>query len=206
MSITSRGGPPPAFMHPDPYAYLRYEDLPDLVAQLNYLYSMRGEPLVDLSDPERMPLDLELERHIAAVDEEIERRRRGRQDIEGAMSDARWRYGLARRVKGAYDLADYVARDCGQSPRRHGRCTMFHSPFRGDRNPSFAVYEDGRWFDFGTGEGGDIIDYVRRRNPGETWDHCVIGLASMAGIPIPDPPPPARTSGRRLRVREVRRG
>jgi hypothetical protein len=38
------------------------------------------------------------------------------------------------------------------------------SPFREDKNPSFSVWQDGRgnwrWKDFGTGEGGDIIDFA----------------------------------------------
>jgi hypothetical protein len=37
------------------------------------------------------------------------------------------------------------------------------SPFRSDRNPSFSVYADGRrWKDFGTEEGGDVVDFVAK--------------------------------------------
>ncbi len=36
------------------------------------------------------------------------------------------------------------------------------SPFRDDRKPSFSIYDDGRKFkDHGTGESGDVIDFVR---------------------------------------------
>ena len=39
--------------------------------------------------------------------------------------------------------------------------TACRSPFREDHNPSFSVYDDGRkWKDFGTGEGGDAVDFV----------------------------------------------
>jgi hypothetical protein len=35
------------------------------------------------------------------------------------------------------------------------------APYREDRKPSFSVYRDGlRWKDFGTGEGGDAIDFL----------------------------------------------
>lgn len=37
------------------------------------------------------------------------------------------------------------------------------SPFREDRSPSFSIHDDGRrWTDHGTGEGGDVIDFVCR--------------------------------------------
>lgn len=36
-----------------------------------------------------------------------------------------------------------------------------HSPFREDTEPSFSIFENGqRWKDFGTGEGGDVIDFI----------------------------------------------
>ena len=35
------------------------------------------------------------------------------------------------------------------------------SPLRVDRHPSFSVFNDGRaWNDFGTDEGGDVIDFI----------------------------------------------
>ncbi len=35
------------------------------------------------------------------------------------------------------------------------------SPFREDKNPSFSISKDGRkWKDFGTGQGGDVIDFI----------------------------------------------
>ena len=37
------------------------------------------------------------------------------------------------------------------------------SPFREDRNPSFSIFADGRgWKDFATGEGGDVVSFVKR--------------------------------------------
>jgi hypothetical protein len=44
---------------------------------------------------------------------------------------------------------------------------MYHSPFREDRNASFKVdYGLNVWHDFGTGEGGSIIDLVMK------MEHC----------------------------------
>lgn len=46
------------------------------------------------------------------------------------------------------------------SPRATGAC---RSPFREDRTPSFSIHDEGRrWKDFGTGEGGDAIDFIAR--------------------------------------------
>jgi hypothetical protein len=37
------------------------------------------------------------------------------------------------------------------------------SPFRVDHKPSFSVYDGGRrWYDHGTGEGGDVVDFISR--------------------------------------------
>ena len=42
-----------------------------------------------------------------------------------------------------------------------GKCVC--SPFREEKNPSFSVYDDGRrWRDFGSGESGDVLDFVGR--------------------------------------------
>ena len=46
---------------------------------------------------------------------------------------------------------------------REGRCFKFKSPFREERTASLAVYpESNSWFDFGSGEGGDIISFFRK--------------------------------------------
>jgi hypothetical protein len=38
-----------------------------------------------------------------------------------------------------------------------------HSPFRDDFKPSFSVNDDGTlWYDFGTGDGGDTVDFFQR--------------------------------------------
>ncbi len=66
-------------------------------------------------------------------------------------------------------------------PSKSCRC-----PWREDRSPSFSVYEDGhRWKDHGTGEGGDVVDFLAMASG------CSLGEASkrlieMAGV-MPKP-------------------
>jgi len=47
----------------------------------------------------------------------------------------------------------------------YGYYDMYHCPFRDDRNASFKVdYQKNVWHDFGTNEGGTMIDLVMRMN------------------------------------------
>lgn len=62
----------------------------------------------------------------------------------------------------------------GISPvKENVRYGMYHSPFREDRDASMKVdYNQNLWIDYGTGEGGSIIDLVSR------IDKCSIGEAA----------------------------
>jgi len=46
--------------------------------------------------------------------------------------------------------------------KKEGRCWKFPSPFREEHDPSFAVYENDTWYDFGSGEGGDTVEFFRK--------------------------------------------
>ena len=47
--------------------------------------------------------------------------------------------------------------------RRNDRYGMYHSPFREDKDANLKVdYNQNLWIDYGTGEGGSIIDLVMR--------------------------------------------
>jgi hypothetical protein len=51
---------------------------------------------------------------------------------------------------------------------------MYHSPFREDHTPSMKVdYNKNLWYDFGTNEGGSIIDLVMK------MDKCTLGEAIL---------------------------
>lgn len=60
-------------------------------------------------------------------------------------------------------IRDYLSRRGIQPARENSRCGFYLSPFRAELTPSFKVdYVQNLWCDFGTGEGGSIIDLVMR--------------------------------------------
>lgn len=70
------------------------------------------------------------------------------------------------------------------------------SPFRDDRSASFSVYDGGRkWKDFGTGEGGDVADFLAAAS-GSSPEDGARRLIQMAGVL-----PPERTKSPRKSVR-----
>jgi CHC2 zinc finger len=66
--------------------------------------------------------------------------------------------------------------------------TSCQAPYREDRKPSFSVYRDGmRWKDFGSGEGGDAIDFLGKVR-GVTNGEAVRQFLELAsGIPCEPP-------------------
>ena len=56
-------------------------------------------------------------------------------------------------------LVQAVASKWSDAGRGQWRCC---SPLRQEKTPSFYVYENGSWFDFGVHEGGDTIEFVMR--------------------------------------------
>jgi hypothetical protein len=57
------------------------------------------------------------------------------------------------------DIVDYLSR-CGYQPQKiSGHQYWYSSPFREEQTPSFKVNRKlNRWFDFGEGKGGNLID------------------------------------------------
>lgn len=61
------------------------------------------------------------------------------------------------------------------------------SPFRQDRNPSFSVYDDGRyWKDHATNEGGDAIAFYAAAHDGMSRKEAWKAFCVMAGTLEPD--------------------
>ena len=66
------------------------------------------------------------------------------------------------------EIKDIIIREYlkqkGIFPKRdYGYYGMYHCPYREDRNASFKVdYNKNVWHDFGTNEGGSIIDLIMR--------------------------------------------
>jgi hypothetical protein len=59
------------------------------------------------------------------------------------------------------------------------------SPFRKEKTPSFFVNDQkGAWFDFSSGQNGDIFDFVMATE-GLTLSGAVERLAKLAGLPLP---------------------
>jgi Toprim-like len=74
-----------------------------------------------------------------------------------------------------YSIVDYMSRMGYRFVHRQTNGgAMYHSPLRADRSPSFSAWpgRDGlwRWFDSGTGQGGDIIDLHRELTGGGPED------------------------------------
>jgi hypothetical protein len=61
-------------------------------------------------------------------------------------------------------IADFLEQRGVKSRTINGK-VFFSAPYRDDPNPSMKIdLESNRWYDFGTGEKGDIIDLVRKIN------------------------------------------
>ena len=85
------------------------------------------------------------------------------------------------RERGADLLVGICEESCRLFPAGRGtfKCA---SPIRaGDKDPSFYIYPEGRWYDFGTQESGDVLDFVRRVTNCSFRD-AVDDVAKRAGL------------------------
>jgi DNA primase len=58
-------------------------------------------------------------------------------------------------------IKEFLARRGIHPAKEHGYYGLYHSPIRKDSAPSFKVdYRANLWYDFGTGKGGSIVDFV----------------------------------------------
>ena len=68
----------------------------------------------------------------------------------------------------------------------HDRHSMYYSPFREERTPSFHIStEQNVWYDFGTSEGGGVLDLVRRLRRC-SWEEAYDFLATIDRTIVPD--------------------
>lgn len=180
----------------------RYWPLSDLQAALDASYSDLGEVREKPESPDRLVTESVIESRIHRLGAEMRRRIRGGQDLEAARHDAR-RYPpeLIRHLKEAIDLRDVIARDTGIAIPANGK---IRSPLRSDdHTPSFKVGPK-HFYDFGTHEHGDLIDW-RMRWHHVPWWQAVESYAVEAGISFSQPSR-HRASNRSLHVREVSDG
>lgn len=59
-------------------------------------------------------------------------------------------------------------------------------PFHQEKTPSFTVNDEGLWYCFGCGEGGDIFEFVQRHEAVDFME-AVRSLAERAGLEMPQP-------------------
>ncbi len=73
--------------------------------------------------------------------------------------------------------------------KRAGRELKGLSPFKQERTPSFFVNDHkGSWFDFSSGQNGDIFKFVMLTE-GLSFPEAVERLAEEAGLPVPKASP-----------------
>jgi len=65
-------------------------------------------------------------------------------------------------VRNKNPIADVVGESV--KVRRFGRYLKCPSPFRQEKDPSFVIYADESWFDYGINIGGDVFAYVQKRD------------------------------------------
>src|SRR5215217_2428090 len=66
-----------------------------------------------------------------------------------------------------------------------GRCAL---PDHEDRTPSFYIYPPGRWWCYGCGRGGDVVDLeFHCGDYGELWE-AMVSLAVEYGVELPRRP------------------
>jgi hypothetical protein len=84
------------------------------------------------------------------------------------------------RIRRSFSLAGEVSR--WVALKRIGTRYVAKCPFHSERQPSFTVYETrGRFYCYGCGARGDIIDFVRRTQPGLTNTLDVVDYLTGGG-------------------------
>ena len=90
-------------------------------------------------------------------------------------------------IKAANPLVETVTRLTGQPIVRH----KIKAPWRNEDTPSLHVYEDGSWWDYGSGVGGDVLDFVgyfyfgTAYNPHVHFTEVIDRLGSLGIRPLP---------------------
>ena len=89
--------------------------------------------------------------------------------------------------------------------KRRGRNLVGLCPFHGEKTPSFNIYpENGSFYCFGCGAGGDVITFVRKIENLDYID-AVKFLAQRAGMDMPENSYDSSMSELRRRIFEANR-
>lgn len=81
-------------------------------------------------------------------------------------------------------LTDILAR-LGHTPAKtSGDDVWYPSPFREEEEPSFKInVRENVWYDFGAGEGGNVLDFMMRLNQHRSVSQALQELESLMGRP-----------------------
>lgn len=107
---------------------------------------------------------------------------------------------LLQKSQGLLPLPQLIVKlgDAQLSPPEIARGAVIRSPLREDRNPSFSIYNRGgkwRWSDKGTGDGGDEVDYIARRD-GLSNPEARAKYLALAGVAGRDGPAAAKPTAK----------
>ena len=92
---------------------------------------------------------------------------------------------LLDQIKARINLIDEVRKVVPQLKKK-GRYWWGNCPFHNEKSPSFHVREEGNYYCFGCGAGGDIFGFVQETQGG-TFPEVVERLAKQAGVALPKP-------------------
>lgn len=94
-------------------------------------------------------------------------------------------------VREAVPIADIAGRYTTLEPLGSGRawytgrCPM---PDHEDKTPSFYIYPERRWYCFGCGRGGDVVDLEFHCGDYSALWEAMISLAAESNVPLPERP------------------
>ena len=88
------------------------------------------------------------------------------------------------------NLVDVMAR-LGRTPTKiQGSSVWYLSPFRDEKTASFKVNRDlNTWYDFGSGEGGRIIELFQTLTNDKNVSHALETIGNMHAFSVPTPAP-----------------
>ena len=84
-------------------------------------------------------------------------------------------------------LEEFLERLGYKPSRRSGSQLWYLSPLRAEDTPSFKINQHRNlWYDFGTGEGGDILDLVKQLEHVTDTSEALARIAAVSGsTPLP---------------------
>ena len=100
------------------------------------------------------------------------------------------------------NLVDFLEQEGHKAVKQKGRIYWYNSPIRSENTPSFKVDSSrNEWYDYGLGEGGDILDLIKGLYNVKTTSEALTILAPKSNSFInaiyhrKDAPPKRQESG-----------